>query len=46
MPIKIYLADLSHVGSGLANETYPLNIGLVASYARKTFGREIEVTLF
>ena len=46
MPIKIYLADLSHVGSGLANETFPLNIGLVASYARKTFDREIEVTLF
>ena len=45
-PIKIYLADLSHVGPGLANETFPLNIGLVASYALKKFGREIEVTLF
>ena len=44
--MKIYLADLTHTGLGVATEAFPLNIGLVASYAMKKFGKEIDVTLF
>ncbi len=46
MPFRIYLADLTHTGLGVATEAFPLNIGLIASYAVKRFGREIEVCLF
>ena len=45
-PLKIYLADLTHTGIGVATEAFPLNIGLIASYAKKKFGSAIEVTLF
>ena len=44
--LKIYLADLTHTGTGVATEAFPLNVGLVASYALKRFGEEIDVTLF
>ena len=46
MPLKIYLADLTHMDLGIATEAFPLNIGLIASYAKKTFGDEIDITLF
>jgi radical SAM superfamily enzyme YgiQ (UPF0313 family) len=46
MPLKIYLADLTHMDLGVATEAFPLNIGLIASYAKKIFGNEIDVTLF
>lgn len=45
-PLRIYLGDLTHTGLGIATEAFPLNVGLVASYALKRFGRSIEVTLF
>ena len=46
MALRIYLTDLTHVGFGIAAEAFPLNIGLVASYASKTFGKEVEISLF
>ena len=46
MALKIYLADLTHTGLGVATEGIPLNIGLIASYAMKQFGTEIDVILF
>lgn len=48
MPLKIYLADLTHVGIGshVATEAFPLNIGLIASYAYKRFGADVEIELF
>lgn len=44
--LRIYLGDLTHTGIGVATEAFPLNVGLVASYALKRFGGEIDVTLF
>ena len=48
MTLSIYLADLTHVGVGktVATEAFPLNIGLVAAYAIKTFGDDVDIRLF
>ena len=46
MSLKIYLADLTHTGLGVATEGMPLNIGLMSSYATKQFGTEIDISLF
>jgi tRNA A37 methylthiotransferase MiaB len=45
-PLRIYLADLTHIGKGVATEAFPLNIGLVASYARNLYGNEVDVSLY
>ncbi len=45
-PLQVFLADLTHIGQGIATEAFPLNIGLLASYAQKRFGRAVEFTLF
>lgn len=46
-PVLIYLADLTHEGTGrLAVDMFPYNIGLVASYAKKVFGDDVEIKLF
>jgi radical SAM superfamily enzyme YgiQ (UPF0313 family) len=46
MPLRIYLADLTHIAQGIATEAFPLNIGLISSYAQIKFGKDIEVQLF
>lgn len=48
MTLSIYLADLTHVGVGnnVATEAFPLNIGLIASYANKVFGDRVKIRLF
>ena len=46
MALRIYLADLTHMDLGAASEAFPLNIGLIASYAKHTFGKEVDITLF
>ncbi len=45
-PIKIALGDLGHTTKILANNYVPLNIGFLTAYAKKTFGREVEIELF
>lgn len=45
-PLLIYFTDLTHVGNGVATESIPLPVGIVASYVRKTFGGDVEVKLF
>lgn len=45
-PLLIYLADLTHTGLQFATESTPLNVGLVASYAKKCLGEAIEVRFF
>ena len=42
----IYLADLTHNYAAKGPHTFPVNIGYVASYAKKFFGDRIEVQLF
>ncbi len=44
--LVIYLGDLTHDTIGLATEVFPLNIGLVASYAKKKFPQQLELKLF
>jgi radical SAM superfamily enzyme YgiQ (UPF0313 family) len=44
--LKIYLADLTHTGVGIATEIMPLNVGLVASYARRRFEGAVEIEVF
>jgi len=43
--MRIYLADLTHTGAGINSDTFPLGIGLLASYAIQTYGKEIDITL-
>lgn len=45
-PVLIYLADLTHTGLQVATESTPLNIGLVASYAKKCLGEAIDFRFF
>ena len=44
--IKIFLADLTHTGMGVATENIPLGVGLIASYAKKIYGDSIDIQLF
>ena len=46
MPLKIFLADLTHNTQAVTSPIMPLGIGLVASYALQKFGERIEVRLF
>lgn len=45
-PVTVYLADLTHTGVRLATESFPLNVGLIASYAIKHLGPKVEIQLF
>lgn len=42
----IYLADLVHNYASKGPHTFPVNIGYIASYARKIYGDKIEIKLF
>ena len=44
--LLVYLADLTHVGNGIATEAFPLNIGLIKSAAIKRFGTAVDIRLF
>ena len=45
-PLKIYLGDLTYNTVSLSTETFPLNIGFVASYCISRFGDDVQITLF
>jgi radical SAM superfamily enzyme YgiQ (UPF0313 family) len=45
-PLSIYLGDLTYTTLSLATDAFPLNIGFIAAYAEKTFGKEIDLRLF
>ena len=45
-PINVYLADLTYSTLSLATDAFPLNIGFVAAYANKEFGRDVNLRLF
>jgi len=45
-PLKIYLGDLTYDTVTLATESMPLNIGYVAAYCIKQFGKNVDITLF
>jgi len=45
-PIRIYLGDLTYDTVALSTESFPLNIGYIASYCKKQFGDNVEIKLF
>ena len=45
-PLSIYLGDMTYTTVSLANFVFPLNIGFIAAYAEKCFGKEIDLRLF
>ena len=45
-PLKIFLADLTYDTITLSTDVFPLNIGYIASYCKKLFGDDVEITLF
>ena len=45
-PLSIYLGDLTYTTLSLATDAFPLNIGFIAAYAEKSFGKEIDLKLF
>ena len=44
--MRIYLGDLTYTTLSLATDAFPLNIGFIAAYADKMFGKEIDLRLF
>lgn len=44
--LRIYLADLTYDTVAISTEAMPLNIGLIASYCQKKFGKKVEIKLF
>ena len=44
--LEIYLCDLTYDTITLSTDAFPLNIGYIASYAQKQFGKQIKITLF
>ena len=44
--VLIYFADLTHTGRQIATESFPLNVGLVASYALQRLAGLVEIRLF
>lgn len=42
----IYLAELSHDGFGLSLRTFPLGLGVVASYVKSKYPEDIDIELF
>ena len=45
-PLRIFLGDLTYDTVAISTESFPLNIGYIASYAQKQFGKQIKITLF
>ena len=45
-PLSVYLGDLTYTTLSLATDAFPLNIGFIAAYADKRFGKEIDLKLF
>ena len=45
-PLKIFLTDLTYDTITLSTDVFPLNIGYIASYCKKLFGSDVEITLF
>ena len=44
--LKIYLANLTYDTISIATDTFPLNVGCIASYSKKKFGDKLDFTLF
>ena len=45
-PLRIYLGDLTYTTLSLATDAFPLNVGFIAAYASKVFGKEVNIKIF
>ena len=45
-PLLIYLGDLTYDTVTISTESFPLNVGYLASYCKKLFGDKTEIKLF
>lgn len=45
-PLRIFLGDLTYTTLSLATDAFPLNVGFIAAYASKVFGKEIDIRIF
>ena len=45
-PLRVYLCDLTHDTVILVSDTMPINIGFIASYARRIHGDALDLRLF
>lgn len=45
-PLRIFLGDLTYTTLSLATDAFPLNIGFIAAYASKVYGKEVDISLF
>ena len=45
-PLRIFLGDLTYDTVAISTESFPLNIGYIASYCKKQFGDAVNITLF
>jgi len=45
-PLKVYLCDLTHETVILVSDTIPINLGYIGSYAKKTHGDLVDISLF
>jgi len=44
--IEVFLCDLTHTGNGIGTNNIPLNIGVIAAYAKKYLDDQVNFTLF
>lgn len=44
--LKIFLGDLTYTTLSLATDAFPLNVGFIAAYASKVYGKEIDIRIF
>lgn len=45
-PLRIFLGDLTYTTLSLATDAFPLNVGYLAAYASKVYGKEVDIKVF
>ena len=45
-PLKIFMGDLTYDTIIFVSDTIPINIGYIASYAKKIHGNDINISLY
>jgi radical SAM superfamily enzyme YgiQ (UPF0313 family) len=45
-PLRIFLGDLTYTTLSLATDAFPLNVGFIAAYASKVYGKAIDIRIF
>ena len=45
-PIRVFLGDLTYDTITVSTESFPLNVGYIASYCLSKFGSDVDITIF